>query len=184
MKKYFIEYKPFLSFLGKFLLVYALLTFIYEKYLSQFDTKKFEVDGFTQLVSRQTVSLMHFFGLNASQNFNPFEPNMQMFYNNNYVARIIEGCNGLSVIILFIAFVIAFTGKFKHTILFIASGTLIIHVFNVARIALLCVLITKYPKYKSILHDIVFPLIIYGTVFLLWIIWVNKFSRYATKTVQ
>ena len=26
-----------------------------------------------------------------------------------------------------------------------------------------------------------FPLVIYGTVFILWIVWVNKFSYYARK---
>jgi len=88
------------------------------------------------------------------------------------------------VIILFISFVIAFSGKIKTTLLFILLGSFIIHVLNVFRIALLCILMYYFPKQQHLLHGVVFPLIIYGVVFILWIIWVNKFSKYATKTIK
>ncbi len=65
LKKYLIRYKPFLSFLGKFLLTYLLLTFVYQSYLGQFDSAKLEVDGVTQLVARQTKNAMLFFGCEA-----------------------------------------------------------------------------------------------------------------------
>lgn len=184
MKKYFILYKPFLLFLGKFLLTYLLLTFIYQSYLSQFDMKKFEVDGFTQIVAKQTKNVMLFLDCDAGISPNLNEPGINLFYNQKLMARIIEGCNGLSVIILFISFIIAFSGKIKETILFIISGSLIIHILNVCRIALLCYLMFHYPKHEHLLHGVLFPLFIYGVVFILWIIWVNKFSKYATKAVK
>ena len=184
MKKYFIQNKPFLLFLGKFLLTYVLLTFAYESYLKNFDSKKFETDGFTKLVANQTVYLLKFFNFNAYSAPNYFESSVKLIYNNQFIARVVEGCNGLSVIILFISFIIAFTGKLKHTLVFIVNGTLIIHILNVARIALLCVLLFEYPESESLLHGVIFPLIIYGTVFLLWIIWVNNYSIYAKKSLQ
>jgi exosortase family protein XrtF len=85
------------------------------------------------------------------------------------------------VIILFISFVIAFTGKFKKTVLFIVFGIVLIHVLNIARIALLCVALYNFPQYEHLLHGVIFPLVIYGVVFLLWVIWVNKYSLYATE---
>lgn len=157
------------------------LTFVYENYLGHFDTHKFEVDHITQTVASQTVDVLRFFGSDASQNLNPFESNVQLFYKKQYVARIVEGCNGMSVVILFMAFVIAFKGKVKDTLIFIFIGSLLIHLLNIIRIALLCVLIYHYPQFQSILHGVIFPLIIYGAVFLLWVIWVNKFSVYAKK---
>ena len=184
MKKYLIQNKPFLLFLGKFLLTYVLLTFAYESYLNNFDSKKFETDGFTKLVANQTVYLLKFFNFNAYSAPNYFESSVKLIYNNQFIARVVEGCNGLSVIILFISFIIAFTGKLKHTLVFIVNGTLIIHILNVARIALLCVLLFEYPESESLLHGVIFPLIIYGTVFLLWIIWVNNYSIYAKKSLQ
>ena len=181
---YLVQYKPFLLFLSKFLLTYVVLTFTYETYLNKFDESSFEVDGFTKSVSNQTVNTLTFFGYNAHQMPNNDSLSIKLFFNKVYIAQIIEGCNGLSVIILFIAFVIAFTGKLKKTILYLLFGSLLIHILNIARIALLCILIFSFPEYESILHGVIFPLIIYGFVFLLWIIWVNKFSGYATNSVS
>ena len=184
MKKYLVIYNPFLVFLGKFLLTYLILTLVYKSYLSQYDVQQFEVDSFTQIVANQTRDLMLLFNCDASIAPNIKESAVNIYYNQRSMARIIEGCNGLSVIILFISFVVAFSGKIKSTILFLLGGSLLIHILNVSRIALLCVLMYYYPKQQHLLHSVLFPLFIYGVVFLLWIIWVNKFSKYATKTIQ
>lgn len=184
MKKYLIIYKPFLLFLGKFLLTYLLFTFIYESYLNQFDVDQFEVDGFTQLVAKQSKDVLLIFNQDAFIVPNTNEPAVNFFFNQKRIVRIIEGCNGISVIILFMSFIIAFSGKARTTTLYILGGSLLIHILNVVRISLLCVLIYNFPKQQHILHSVVFPLFIYGVVLLLWIIWVNKFSLYATKTVK
>jgi exosortase family protein XrtF len=120
------------------------------------------------LIDNQSYTMLHL-----------TEPSVKLFYKNKYISRIIEGCNGLSVIILFIAFVIAFSGKIKNTILFILFGTIVIHVLNVARIALLSIALYSYPEYEHFLHGVLFPLVIYGVVFILWVIWVNNYSSYA-----
>jgi len=88
------------------------------------------------------------------------------------------------VIILFVSFVIAFSGKTKTTILYVMGGSLLIHILNVVRIALLCILMYYFPKQEHFLHGVFFPLFIYGVVFILWVIWVNKFSFYAKKTIK
>ncbi len=184
MKKYFSLYKPFLLFLGKFLLAYILLTFIYQSYLRQFNVEKFEVDGFTKLVASQAKEAMLFFHFEADIKTNVKESGINLFYNKKLIAQIIEGCNGVSVIILFVSFVIAFSGKIKPTVLYILGGTLLIHILNVLRISSLCVLMYYFPKQEHLFHGVIFPLFIYGVVFILWIIWVNKFSLYATKTIK
>lgn len=181
MKKYFILYKPFLLFLGKFLLTYLVLTFIYQSYLGQFDVNKNETDSFTVLVAQQTKDLMLVFDCDVKTLPNTREPAVNIYYNQKPMARIIEGCNAMSVIILFVAFVVAFSGKLKPTLLYIMTGSLLIHILNVTRIALLCVLMYSYPEQQHFLHGVVFPLFIYGVVFMLWILWVNKFSKYAKK---
>lgn len=184
MEKYIILYKPFLLFLGKFLLTYLLLTFAYQTYLGQFDSKKLELDRFTHIVANQTEDVLLFFNCDVKIAPNLKEPAVNLYYNQKAMARIIEGCNALSVIILFISFVIAFSGTIKSTILFIIGGSILIHILNVFRIALLCVLLYYFPKQQHFLHGVLFPLFIYGVVFMLWIVWVNKFSKYAKKTAQ
>jgi exosortase family protein XrtF len=182
LKKYFILYKPFLLFLGKFLFTYLLLTFVYQSYLSQFDAEENEADGFTEIVAKQTSEVMLFFNCDVKIAPNIKEPAVNLFYNQYHIARIVEGCNALSVIILFVAFIIAFSGSIKATGIYLLCGSLFIHLLNVVRIALLCVVMYHYPKQRQLFHDILFPLFIYGVVFLLWIIWVNKFSNYARKS--
>ena len=104
MKKYWVQYKPFLLFLGKFALTYLVLTFAYYSYLSEYDQKKFEVDGFTQIVANQTSQLISVFDSRTRVEPNFTEPSVNLFYREKWVSRIIEGCNAISVIILFISF--------------------------------------------------------------------------------
>ncbi len=184
MKEYLIQFKPFLLFLAKFALSYLILTSVYQIYLNQFETAKYEVDGFTQLVAEQSKQVLTFFDANSFTRPNLLEPSVKLFYKGQWVARIIEGCNALSVIILFISFVIAFSGKIKHTLIYIIIGSLIIHIFNVMRISLLCITIFNYPSLQHPLHEVIFPLVIYGLVFVLWVIWVNKYSYYASTSTK
>jgi exosortase family protein XrtF len=165
--------------LGKFFLSYLLLTVVYQSYLDQFDTQKAEVDGLTEIVANQTEVILSLIDDQSYTMPHLKEPSVKLFYKNKYISRIIEGCNGISVIILFIAFVIAFSGKFKNTLLFIVIGSVIIHILNVLRIALLSIALYSYPEYEHFLHGVLFPLVIYSVVFILWVIWVNNYSSYA-----
>ena len=142
------------------------------------------MDGFTELVAKQSKDILLAFNYDASLVPNSNESAINFIFNKRPMVRIIEGCNGLSVIILFISFIIAFSGKSRTTVLYIISGSLLIHFLNVLRISFLCVLMYYFPEQQHLLHGVVFPLFIYGVVFLLWIIWVNNFSLYATKTVK
>lgn len=177
LKKYFVLYRPFLVFLAKFFLTYLVLTLIYQFFLSQFDENS--VDSVTQFVARNTEYFFRIFNVDFLVKEVSGAPYMMLLYNGKYIARMIEGCNAISVIILFIAFVVSFSGKLKPTLLFILAGSLIVYFLNVLRIGLLCMGLYWFSEQQALLHDIVFPLFIYGVVFLLWIIWVNKFSLYA-----
>ncbi|WP_201297570.1 exosortase family protein XrtF [Flavobacterium sp. 9AF] len=178
MKSLFVEYKPFLAFLVKFLLFYIVFTFLYEVYLNQYDKAKNEVDAISISVANQTKTLLTFMGHPADIVKNPNEPSLKIIYNEKYVSRMIEGCNAISVIILFAAFVFAFSVNLKKTLFYIVIGGLIIHFLNVVRIALLTYALYFYPENETLLHGTVFPLFIYGVVFILWVLWVMKFSGY------
>jgi len=179
LKETLIAYKPFLFFLARFFAVYILATILYQYYLAQYDVAKNQVDGITKIVSTQTVQFMNFVDGNAYAIPNTTEPCMNVFYNNKWVVRIIEGCNAVSVLILFISFIIAFRGKIINTFAFICLGSVLIYIVNIIRIACLSISIYYYPAYQDFLHGIVFPLIIYGLVFVLWFVWIHKFSYYA-----
>lgn len=182
MKNTFNQYKPFFAFLIKFLLFYVVFTFFYKMYLNQYDVTKNEVDCFTEIVANQTKQFMMIFTDDVKSIKHDLEPSLKILYNNKYVARVIEGCNAVSVMILFAAFIFAFSTSWKKTSLYIVSGVVLIHVLNIIRIALLSFALYYYPEYEEILHGTIFPLFIYGVVFILWILWVTKFSGYVKKT--
>ncbi len=171
-------------FLGKFLLSYLVLIVLYQWYLSQFDQQTFEVDGMTTLVAEQVKSVLSFFDYSISLRPYSKDASVLVSVDGRSVVRIIEGCNAISVMILFTAFIISFSRTFAKTLGFIILGIVLIHILNVLRIVLLIIGILKLPQYEHLLHGVVFPLIIYGFVFLLWVIWVNKFQSDAKKNLR
>lgn len=177
MKKYLVQFKPFLIFIGTFFSAYIVLTLLYKLYLNSFAAN--DVDGITNIVGHNVDKVMQFFNCDMKIQKSLLHPYLEVWYNKKYIIRIVEGCNAISVIILFISFIIAFSGKFKTTLIFILSGSFFIYILNVIRIVFLTILLYRFPENEHILHGVLFPLIIYGLVFLLWVFWVNKFSKYA-----
>jgi len=168
-----------LLFLVKFLGSYLVFIFIYQIFLDNSQAINFNVDSFTALVSNQTKMILDLWGFRVDLMQHQTEPAVRILVNNKPIVRIVEGCNAMSVMILFVAFIVAFSGKFLRTSLYIVFGILLIHVLNILRISLLIVGMLRFREYETIMHDIIFPLFIYGVVFGLWVLWVNKFSKYA-----
>lgn len=174
------KHKNVVIFLIKFFATYFILVAFYNNYLQKNQQKigEFKTAPITTLVADQTVSLLEFFGYSAGAYQHKEELSVKLLVEGNYTSRVIEGCNSVSIIILFISFIIAFSGSIKATIIYSILGSLFIYAINIARIAFLSVMIYKYPNQQEFLHNLVFPAIIYGLVFLLWVVWVNKFSNY------
>lgn len=170
--------KTIIKFLVKFFVTYFVLLGIYSIYLKQTQQKGdvFSCAPITKTVANHSQQLAKFLGYNTRIEDHENELSIKFYVGNNYAARIVEGCNSISVIILFLAFIIAFSGSLKPTIIFGVVGTFVIYSVNIVRVMALSMLMYKYPQYQEALHSLLFPAIIYGTVFLLWIIWVNKFS--------
>lgn len=177
MKKLILKYKPVLQFIITFLLVYGVLTFGYKWYLQSASGQHYYPDFFTNLVGQQTKQILECFNYQVELIPHPDEPSLKFILENTYVSRLIEGCNGISVIILFCAFIIAFASNFKSTALYVLIGSILIYTINLIRITLFNLGLYYYPNHKNLLHDIIFPLVIYGTVCMLWVIWVNKLTK-------
>lgn len=174
----FKKHKSVVLFLLKFFAVYFILSAFYSKYLGETQVIfPSTCSPITENVAKQTVDLLNFLGYPSAFYQHPQEFSIYLVFKGVYIAKVVEGCTSISVIILFIAFIVAFSGKLIPTTLYILFGSIFIYIINLIRIVLLCILLYKYPQYKSILHDLLFPAAIYGTVFLLWFFWVNNFSK-------
>lgn len=177
MRELLTKYKLVIRFIITFLLVYGVLTIGYNVYLKLSDGSKHYPDYMTNLVARQTNSLLNSVGYEAKVIPHPKEPSMKVIINGKFVARVIEGCNAVSIIILFLSFIVAFAGKIKTTLFYCFAGSIIIHAFNLIRIVILSAGLYHYPWRREVLHNVIFPMLIYGTVFMLWMFWVNRFSK-------
>lgn len=172
----FKTYRPVIYFILTFLSVYFVLTFSYKIYLDLSDGTKYYPDYITNLTARQSEVLIDAIGYEADILPHPDEPSMKLIINGKYVARVIEGCNSISIIILFISFIVAFRDTAKKTLIYLLAGSALIYSVNLIRIVILSVGLFHYPWRREILHTVIFPLIIYGMVFLLWMFWVRRFT--------
>ncbi|MBF4985804.1 exosortase family protein XrtF [Nonlabens mediterrranea] len=167
-------YMPVFKFVATFGIIYVVLSLIYYVYLQQ-DYSSFNYpDPVTSQVSYQTQQLLSILGYDAQISNVPNHPSVYMYLDKTVVYRVIEGCNAISVMVLFIAFVLAFAKAWKKTLLFIIAGVVFIYLVNLFRLVALAVIKYKYPEYDHISHDILFPAVIYGSVILLWLIWIKK----------
>ena len=178
------KYRSVIKFIVVFLAVYGILTVAYKLYLDKSSGEKNYPDYFTHLVSVQSKALLNTIGYETQMNPHPNEPSIKIIVRDKYVARVVEGCNSISIIILFIAFLVAFSGRPKVTFFYALAGSVLIYTVNLVRIVILSVGLFHYPWRRNILHTVIFPLIIYGLVFILWMIWVKRFSHISKRNVK
>ncbi len=170
----FSDFKPVLKVLLRFIIFYVVMVFAYQLYLNQYQNSG--LDPFSTWVMKQTDFLQNLMGYPSQMvEGRPEEETTWFFVSGNYVSRMVEGCNAASVMILFLSFVFAFY-KGAKTFLFVALSLIALHIMNVLRIAGLNILLVEFPQYSKIGHDYLFPAIIYGSVVILWLIWIKFFA--------
>lgn len=87
-----------------------------------------------------------------------------------------DPCNGLSLFVVFIIFMVTYPGPWKHKAWFIPLGLISIHLINTIRIIVLCLIVTIDYELLTFNHDYTFYVIVYGWVFLLWWYWTKMFA--------
>lgn len=87
-----------------------------------------------------------------------------------------DPCNGLTLFALFSLFILAYPGNWKHKLWYIPAGITLIHIMNIIRIAVLCIITKNSPEMLDFNHTYLFQTLMYGFIFLLWYIWIKKFS--------
>lgn len=170
----FRDFKPVLKILLRFVLLYVALVLAYQLYLNGY--KNLGLDPVSTWVAKQTIFLQNLFGYPSQLVPGKLSEETSWFYvSGRYVSRMVEGCNAISVMILFLAFIFAFFKGFK-TFVFAGLGLVFLHLINVLRIVGLNALLVEMPQYSKIGHDFLFPAIIYGSVVILWLIWIKYFA--------
>tara|TARA_B100001778_G_scaffold317336_1_gene304929 strand:- start:199 stop:789 length:591 start_codon:yes stop_codon:yes gene_type:complete len=183
-----INLKKLISFLKQpatkfisFFLIGLIVWFSCYHYLYKFDLifgNSFDsLLKFSEILANQSNSLLGFLG---------FEPLLEIHgdmvvtklanFPYSHGVWIGEPCNGVKIFGVFSIFIICFKGKVFNKIWFTFTGIVILHFLNVVRIAALTYIAAVQPTWLNFNHNITFQIIVYGTMGLLWIIWIKKFS--------
>lgn len=167
------EFKPTILFLAKFIGIFVVANLLYGLYVTAYSPKP---DPITSWVSYHTAFALQGCGWQAVTQDSETRPTTQLIFEERSVLSIYEGCNGVNMMIIFVAFLIAF-GPIGRTLWwFIPVGLVILHGMNLARIALLFWVSLYMPDVMYFTHKYFFTAILYVVIFVLWIWWVKKFS--------
>ena len=83
---------------------------------------------------------------------------------------------------LFLMFL--FPGPWKHKVWYIPIGLVIIEWTNVVRICGVLMMQIPWPNSFHLAHDYIFKIFFYLVIFLMWMIWVEKFYNPSIKAKQ
>ncbi|GAB3337798.1 exosortase family protein XrtF [Marivirga atlantica] len=167
----FADFKPSILFLGKFLGLYIILNVLYGFYLDAYSEK---ADWMTQFVTEQTADVLSLYNENITTGPKEDLKSVYIFKDERAVLSVYEGCNGLNVMIIFIAFVFAYSRPSMKMLWFVPVGLIVVHLFNLLRIDLLYHVTLSLPKLLYFSHKFLFTAFIYIAVFGLWALWIFK----------
>ncbi len=179
------EFRPTVFFLLKFFALYLGLSWAYGAFIGQHD-REGTVDPFTRLITQQCAKVAETAGYETyliandhqRQESLPEQTYDSLWFDNVYAISVEEGCNGLNIMILFLAFVLAFGGPWRRMLWFIPLGFLFIHLANIARLMLLSLLNVEWSGQAfHFFHKYGFTAVLYAAVLFLWFLLVTRVSK-------
>jgi len=173
------EFKPALRFLGVFVGFYLVMNLLYGWWITTHN----EADPATVWVTQQSSGLLNLFGEDTHTKPKVTAPTISILKGSRSVVNVYEGCNGINVAIVFLAFIIAFGGDKKKMMWFIPLGLVIIHVANLLRVSGLYLVAEYFQQYFYYVHKYAFTASIYLIVFVLWWWWIEKISKVSIRKV-
>ncbi len=166
------EFRPALGFLAKFLAIYFLANIVYGLLITWSNPQP---DLVTRWVTDQAALVLRVCGWPSVAVNHVTTPTTSIVYKGSAIVSVFEGCNGINVAIIFVAFLLAFGPVGKRMSWFLPMGLLVIHVSNILRIVLLFLVTVYLPGYVYITHKYFFTASIYATIFVMWIAWVRTY---------
>ena len=179
----------------KTFLIRSFILFVVWKglYLLFWSEKRTLDDPLTQMVAKHSVWVLN--QITAGNQFTAkpmiavknFEGEIQVSRvsridrNGKPIMNIADECNGLELFILYFGFLLAMPATIKRKLWFGFGGILIIHAVNVIRCVGLGLLLMNWDTYFDIAHHYIFKIMVYSTIFILWVIFSKNLSFTNTK---
>ncbi|HEY0740177.1 MAG TPA: exosortase family protein XrtF [Chryseosolibacter sp.] len=167
----FKQYRPALTFIGKFVGLYLVLNFIYGLFVEAYRPS---VDPITLLVARHSEFVISLFNPLVSTQSYPHSPFVPFTLSGRTIINVFEGCNSVNVIIVYVAFIVAFSTRWFQRWRNVLLDLAVVYGMNLIRIVLLFYIALYFPEGLYFFHKFLFTGIIYAVVFVLWYLWVKR----------
>ena len=133
----------------------------------------------TLLFDQSTWTLEHIFDIDF------FTKDKSIVFLNNEgtysSVTVAPECTSLKQWMHWIFLMLIFPGPWKHKTWYIPAGLVIIEFTNVVRIVGICLFLRPFPHDFELAHDVIFKIMFYVVIFLMWMIWVEKFLHKKCK---
>lgn len=100
--------------------------------------------------------------------------------------EVVEDCSGTKQFLQILVLFILFPGPWKHKLWYIPTAIVVMYFTNVFRIVFLTLTLIWFPQEWDFMHLWVMRPFFYVVIFILWVIWVEKFEnpRLIRKNVE
>lgn len=169
------EYREAIIFLVKYVVLYVVLNTAYAYYIEYYSPN---ADPLTVIVTRHTEGLLSFFDPSVGSHVVSGSQNVPVTQNGTTVMSVYEGCNSINVMIVFVAFIIAFKGPFKLFLRYFVLGLLGVYLINLLRLMGLYSVSLHFPDTFYFFHKFFFTGVIYLLVFLIWYFWISAVKQW------
>ncbi len=170
----FRRFRPALRFLLIFVGAYLIGNIFYGLFIEYYRPGP---DPLTVWVSQQTAFIIGVLGDEVATVVSDDAPYILIVQGGKTILRVFEGCNGLNVMIVFGAFLLAFGGPASHRIVFFLAGCVVLHIANLLRVLLLFYTAIHRPIFFYYFHKYFFTAALYAIVFALWFLWIHFKSK-------
>ena len=97
----------------------------------------------------------------------PFGESIRLGSRN--ILLIMDSCNAFKLFVLYTGFLMCAPGGVKRKLIYILIGLPIIFILNITRCYGVALLVLKKPEWIYIAHHYLFTIVVYSTIFLLWL---------------
>ena len=105
------------------------------------------------------------------------EGNTMIFLRNNYSMYINESCSGFKQKVQILVLFILFPGPWKHKLWFIPAAIVSMFFVNVIRVIGLSYAMIYWPQHWDFIHLWIMRPFYYVAIFIMGVIWVEKFRK-------
>ncbi len=127
------------------------------------------LDGpLTHILSRQTIWVLNLFGQSNEYSYEWDKLEDIILFKNKSKLVIADKCNGLELLLLYAALIIAIPSNIKRKLYFIFGGIILIHCVNVLRCCGLAILKIQNSLMFDFAHHFLFNFVIYSVMMVLW----------------